>query len=299
MLGRTFQCVGTLFALASGVSDVGAISGRGDDARLFEPDLHEKIRTIRRFGPVRSSDPHANRTVSTGTLYARDAAALRHDRKTVFSQVGVAWQMRASLYDGNGLVGLVAVCRSMSAGDFEPSECAALDALVPVLLDGLSARARLASNAVATGDALDWLEDIAERVYVITKRGAVAWANRAARDAAALPPWLASAARGERAKVPPGVRLRAVQGSGMGHTVVVCPLATPAEARRTLALAPRYARIAERIAEGLSDKEIALATGLSVATVRTYVAEAYRQARVRSRVELARRVLGHDRGTSR
>ena len=51
-------------------------------------------------------------------------------------------------------------------------------------------------------------------------------------------------------------------------------------------LSPRQAQIVDLIAEGRSDKEIALALGLSTATVRTYLQRMYRQYGSRSRAHL-------------
>jgi DNA-binding NarL/FixJ family response regulator len=46
--------------------------------------------------------------------------------------------------------------------------------------------------------------------------------------------------------------------------------------------------VAERLAEGLSDKEIAEALGIPVATARTYVARVLRRFGAKSRRELMR-----------
>lgn len=51
-------------------------------------------------------------------------------------------------------------------------------------------------------------------------------------------------------------------------------------------LSPRQAQIVDLLAEGRSDKEIALALGLSTATVRTYLQRMYRQYGSRGRAHL-------------
>ncbi len=51
-------------------------------------------------------------------------------------------------------------------------------------------------------------------------------------------------------------------------------------------LSPRYQRVAAELALGLSDKEIAARTGLSLRTVRTYVAAIHRELKIHSRGEL-------------
>jgi len=51
-------------------------------------------------------------------------------------------------------------------------------------------------------------------------------------------------------------------------------------------LSPRQTQIVDLLAEGRSDKEIALTLGLSTATVRTYLQRMYRQYGSRSRAHL-------------
>lgn len=59
---------------------------------------------------------------------------------------------------------------------------------------------------------------------------------------------------------------------------------------RTLAtLPPALARVAELLASGLSDKEIADRVGLSLSTVRTYVARVYDRLGVHGRTQISMR----------
>jgi DNA-binding CsgD family transcriptional regulator len=58
-------------------------------------------------------------------------------------------------------------------------------------------------------------------------------------------------------------------------------------------LSPRQAQIVSLIAQGRSDKEIALTLGLSTATVRTYLQRMYRQYGSRSRAHLVA-IAWHD-----
>lgn len=60
--------------------------------------------------------------------------------------------------------------------------------------------------------------------------------------------------------------------------------ATPARAE----LPPYLARVADAIVEGRTDKEIASALGVSLATARTYVRRTFERLHVRSRVQLVR-----------
>ena len=49
---------------------------------------------------------------------------------------------------------------------------------------------------------------------------------------------------------------------------------------------PRLAKIARLVISGCTDKQIATQTGLTFATVRTYVRQIYRRLNVHSRVEM-------------
>lgn len=70
---------------------------------------------------------------------------------------------------------------------------------------------------------------------------------------------------------------------------------------RLARLSPRLRRVAAELALGLSDKEIAARTGLSLRTVRTYVAAIHRELKVHSRGELVALLhrAGRDRGGPR
>lgn len=57
---------------------------------------------------------------------------------------------------------------------------------------------------------------------------------------------------------------------------------------RMWSIAPRHARVAACLLLAMSDKEVADATGLTLATVRTYVKQIYKAAGVHSRAALLR-----------
>jgi DNA-binding CsgD family transcriptional regulator len=77
----------------------------------------------------------------------------------------------------------------------------------------------------------------------------------------------------------------------------LAPHLPPLEELRLRRLSPRYRRVAAPLALGLSDKEIAARTALSLRTVRTYVAAIHRELGVHSRGELV--ALLHRAGRDR
>ncbi len=126
------------------------------------------------------------------------------------------------------------------------------------------------------------------------------------------------AARAERIELPrdllerpaaagPGFTLRPIEVMGRSFTVVVVrPEAAarkPAEPTAPRGdegwgLSPSLARVADLAVRGLSDKEIAQATGHSLATVRVYVSRIYRHLGVHNRVELTQYAFAHVRRAS-
>jgi DNA-binding CsgD family transcriptional regulator len=62
---------------------------------------------------------------------------------------------------------------------------------------------------------------------------------------------------------------------------------------RRLHLTPRQLEVLSLVAEGKSDKEIAIRLGLSVATVRTHLARFYKSNSIRNRVEAVTAFLRH------
>lgn len=87
------------------------------------------------------------------------------------------------------------------------------------------------------------------------------------------------------------------------HTLLATPKLGPAvwdEVVGALSLSPQQARIVELLLCGKRDKQIATALGLTVPTVRTYLARIFVRAGVQDRVELILRVFAIvlDRHTS-
>ncbi len=137
----------------------------------------------------------------------------------------------------------------------------------------------------AGAEAFDLLD---EPVFLVDEHGAVAFANRAARMAFRDPPaWLEDAVSRDKSDwtVPARVgRLSSTEGSLF---VVIPHAGAPLPD-----LPPSLDRIARLLCRGLSDKEIAQQTELTLPTVRTYVRRLYQRAGVHSRSELVHRWYG-------
>ncbi|MFW5921226.1 MAG: LuxR C-terminal-related transcriptional regulator, partial [Polyangiales bacterium] len=145
------------------------------------------------------------------------------------------------------------------------------------------------------------LDQFDQPAYLCTGVGEVQYANRSAREHAPSPPsWLLQRVAngdgddgaGPRAGVSGAQLVRLDQGL----TLVVMPARTaspddapPDNGESPLhGLPPRLARVAELVAAGLTDQEIADHMGLTHKTVRTYVSRIYRRLGVSNRVMLTR-----------
>lgn len=81
-----------------------------------------------------------------------------------------------------------------------------------------------------------------------------------------------------------------IQADGKIFYLIIPNIPDGAESSKHLSkdiqLPPRLAKIAQLVISGCTDKQIAVHTGLSFSTVRTYVRQIYRRVSVHSRVEL-------------
>lgn len=276
-LADAFDGLASTYSFVHGLDEDNALAERAASPRRWDATLLERSRRHRRFGTSSQTDRFANVPVSTARLYRGHEAALARFRRDVLSPYSAWWQLRVSLYEQSELVGHVAVVRSHARGEYEARDAARLASLVPALRDAFSARSNFATSALFAHGMPELLDEWPEGVFVVSQRGAVAWANLAARRASA-PAWLTHIC--ERARVPPDVRLREVSSGGAGFVIAIVPTRGPC-------LPPRLLRVARAMARGLSDKEIASATGLSLPTVRTYVTAIYRRTGAHNRVRLA------------
>jgi len=138
-------------------------------------------------------------------------------------------------------------------------------------------------DPAALPDVAPLLDLFDEPAYVVRGTGEILFANSAARDAhGAEPAWVAAAVSHDGADGAKPCRIARI-GAGADLHVVIPAAASLAE------LPPSLRPVAESLAEGKSDKDIAHALDIQLTTVRTYVARVYRRLDVHSRSELVRR----------
>ena len=91
-----------------------------------------------------------------------------------------------------------------------------------------------------------------------------------------------------------------VSAAGDGEAMLPLPLCEVEWQRvvEVLALSPQQARIVELILRGMRDKQIALALGLRVPTVRTHLSRLFARLHIADRVELILKVFAICRGSS-
>jgi hypothetical protein len=126
--------------------------------------------------------------------------------------------------------------------------------------------------------------------FVVSADGEVRGQNAAARKRFPCPPrWLSRAVSPEPGPVGPLCRIAVARGpDGLWNIVVPdSSLLPPVELSKPASALPASLRpIADLLAQGMSDKEIAAELDMALSTVRTYVARAFKKLDVHSRAEL-------------
>jgi len=231
----------------------------------------------RRYVPS-GSDPLANRAVLLDEIRARDAAehrAFYRQLDSIYPTEEVNDQLRAVVTGSDGMLGWVGFGRSERSA-FSDRDVQLLDGLLPTVRAWLEdARALgLSPCCAARGLPLETLNAFAEPALVVRGQRVV-FANRAARRVADRLP--------SPREVPASERVRFLAGDGIVYELVRLGRALPDPLET---LPPSLSRIARRLAQGLTDKEIAQRTGQPLSTVRTYVRRTFARLGVSSRREI-------------
>jgi DNA-binding CsgD family transcriptional regulator len=240
--------------------------------------------TLERLAPfvayrLKGADPHAGNFVRVRDLYP-DPEALSAYREYLLHPNGISDQVRLVLYHAGRMRLWAGVFRDR---DFTASEVARLRCAVSGIRDAMRA-VEVARFAHAGPRALELLLDSLAQPVWLLYRGIVVHANAAARELG--PGSREAAARVERrgAILESGLSASRLKLGGVVVTAVVG--AAPLGPRPPLP--PKLARVAQAVAAGLSDKEIALHLELPLSTVRTYVQRIYSKLSVHNRASLTR-----------
>jgi DNA-binding NarL/FixJ family response regulator len=205
---------------------------------------------------------------------------------------GLRDQLRILLYDGKHRTYYCGLFARRDRADFAAEDAETLERLRTVLADHLVLRRVFDETPHAVDTVVRVLDAFDEPAFVVSESGAVIHANAAARRRyVAMPEELRVVARSPDSTHAFARHVRLELGARPIHLVVERTAAHPGAL--DIDLPPRLARIARALLEGGSEREVAARTGLTHATVRTYVRQLYRKLGVRSRVELARRLMRH------
>lgn len=212
---------------------------------------------------------------------AVEAFARRHD---LYHAMAITRGLR-----GSGLLQFLSLYRHRASPPFTPAQRVLFGQFSAHLMQRWCARIAALVGAQGPGEAHGLVDAAGDFVYVGARLALLLRERHPGWDGTRLPAALASAVR-----EPPAVlKLGA-------HRVTVLPcgelvMLSLAPQRRALPLPPRELSVALLYAEGRTHKDIAQATGLAPATVRTYLREAYLRLGVSDKVALGRALAGHAR----
>lgn len=256
------------------------VTGRSDFCALQKTYVERGARYS-----LQRPDPYANTPVDDMTLCGDDRDALAYYREVVLAPDNLHTQLRATLYDNDEFVVFAGWFRTRSRPWFDETDRTLAQAVLPALRAGVVAVKAVGMRPVDKGTMGSILDALPAPAFVLTSDAAVVFANRAACLQWPEPPaWLTAA-------VLPGASSRL---AGIAHTatidlegrslILVLPVTEPGE-RCVPNLPPWLRRLADLMAAGHSDKEIAELSELSLQSVRTGIARIYRRLGVHNRAE--------------
>lgn len=190
---------------------------------------------------------------------------------------------------GSGLLQFICLYRREASARFTAAQRTLFEHFSAHLMQRWSARvADLIGTHTADADAHALVDARGDFVYLGARFGALLQQLFPHWDGTALPAALQQATR--HLPIETSVGRRRFSARACGELVVL----NVAAQRRAPVLAPRELNVALLYANGRSHKEIARQTGLSPATVRTYLREAYRRLGVSDKIHLGQ-ALGNAR----
>ncbi len=254
---------------------------------------YEHIPGLRRYAVQadRAPDPWANEAVTTRRLYRGDPEALSLFRERILGPGGMHYQLRVVLYDDAGrFQGLCGVFRTRRDGDFSAEEEARLQRVTPLLREAFLA-VRAVGTEQLSGTALAIVLDaFDEPAYLVSPLGHVVHRNRAAARHGRAPSWIHACLRStfEGAPFALGHAHRLDLEGREVWLVISRTVGRPRQGLDLAVLPPALRPVAELLALGLSDKEIAAALDRPLPSVRSYVQRTFAKLGVQSRQELMR-----------
>ncbi len=245
---------------------------------------------------LRGPDRLANLAVNTHSLFRGRPAMLDKFRSNFLHHHGLWYQLRAALYEGDRFQMFCCLLRERGGGDFKQHEQAMLQAVLPALQDGYLLRRKLDTAPIKGGQLGPILDLLDQPAFLVSGRGSVVFQNSSARLVfPRLPDWMSAAGKDPEAEWTTNLaRVQRVDLEGRSLYLVLpcealCPVHLPDNTKALInALPASLCRVAELLAKGLTEKDVATQTDLSLATVRTYTSRIYRRLGVHTRLELAR-----------
>lgn len=209
-----------------------------------------------------------------------EAFARRHD---LFHAMAITRTL-----PGSGLLQFISLYRGEASPGFEPLQRTLFAGFSAHLMQRWSTRVgELLDSGTPTGDGQALVDGRGELVYLGARLAMLLRERFPDWNGATLPVELAEKTRRLPRQLTLGRRRLSAQARGELMLLSLAPQ------RRHAALAPRELNVALLYAEGRSHKEIARATGLSPATVRTYLREAYLRLGVSDKIALGRALGDH------
>lgn len=238
---------------------------------------HDLLPSMRLYALDRR-DRYSNRPVAVGPLVLHPPVAVENPAAFIDALLqpnDVLHQLRMILYEGECASLYVGLYRRPSQSKYDLASHARLLALRPALFEW-SRTARAIGLAPLGDGALAAVLEQLERPALLVRGAHVVFANRAgAAYAQSTQSW----ARNPDRVPPPGV---VTPIAPAGHALKLVIVHAPALS----GLPPSLQPVLDLVAEGLTDKEIALRLDMPLATVRTYVTRGYKRLGVHDRREL-------------